>query len=125
MQFFSDKVETLWEKEKMLIPSIFSFSRNILKAFSLRVFKSLDCVVEVNSLPQNIVFRFYPTMFSSRSTSEIITWAAFILSSANAFNLDQLNIFLLSKEYTEMPIQPWRELHRNIFPWSSSMFFHE
>ena len=34
-KFVFDRVETLWEKEKMPVSSIFPFSHNVLKAFFL------------------------------------------------------------------------------------------
>ena len=33
MDLVSDRVETFWEKQKILVTSIFSFSRNIFKRF--------------------------------------------------------------------------------------------
>ena len=41
-----DRVEIIWEKRKMLVTSIFSFSTLFSKAFFFRVVKSLDCVVK-------------------------------------------------------------------------------
>ena len=39
-------VKTLWEKEKMLVTSIFSFSRNVLKGFIPRGLKSCHCMIK-------------------------------------------------------------------------------
>ena len=41
-----DNIKTLWEKEKMLVSSIFSFSHIVSKVFLLRVVKSQECVVK-------------------------------------------------------------------------------
>ena len=43
MIFVFDRVKTLWEKEKMLVTSIFSFSLNVFK--KLMIVNSLDYVV--------------------------------------------------------------------------------
>ena len=40
------RVETLWEKEKMLVTSIFSFSQNVFQGFFFKVVKIRDCVVK-------------------------------------------------------------------------------
>ena len=41
-----DRVETIPEKEKKLVTSIFSFSHNVSKVYFLRVVESWDCVVK-------------------------------------------------------------------------------
>ena len=42
-----DRIENImWEKKKMLVTSIFSFSLNVSKVFLFRVVESWDCVVE-------------------------------------------------------------------------------
>ena len=48
MNFVLERVKTLWEKEKMLVTSIFSFSLNISKAPSIRVMKTYDHVVKAS-----------------------------------------------------------------------------
>ena len=39
-------LKTFWEKEKMLVTSIFSFSQNVFKSLLPRVVKCRDCVVK-------------------------------------------------------------------------------
>ena len=46
-----EEKKTFWEKEKMLVTSIFSFPQNIFKASSLVVVKSWDCVVKSKPFP--------------------------------------------------------------------------
>ena len=37
---FSERVETLWEKEKLLVTSNFSFSHRVFKRFVLQTYKN-------------------------------------------------------------------------------------
>ena len=43
LKFVLGKVENIWEKEKMLVTSIFSFSKNVFKSILL---EGRDCVVK-------------------------------------------------------------------------------
>ena len=43
---FFDRVETFWEKEKMLVISIFSFPHNVFKSCPPQGHYSWDCVVK-------------------------------------------------------------------------------
>ena len=44
MTFVLDREENMWKKVKLLVTSIFAFSRMFSKGFLLRVIKSWDCV---------------------------------------------------------------------------------
>ena len=48
------------------------------------------------------IFFFFPTMFSIQLKTKVIILSTFILSSANAFNLDQSKSFLFYKEFKKL-----------------------
>ena len=75
-----------WEKENMLVTSIFSCSHSVSTLSRQergRLWKTLG---EKEKMLVTSIF-FFPTVFSTLSKREIIILATFNLSSANAFNL--------------------------------------
>ena len=71
-------LKTLWEKEKMLVTSIFSFSHN--------------------------VFLLFPTQSSFLYSLLLTHHFTFILSSASAFNLEQFKSFNTLRKRPSFPI---------------------
>ena len=89
-------MKTLWEKEKMLVTSIFSHSHNVFyHSQSKFQFLSHIYFVVCKSFQFGMVF---PTMFSTIHKKNLNFSVTFIFSSANPFNLDWFNILLFSKE---------------------------
>ena len=97
-----DLLKTLWEKEKMLLTSIFSFSHNIStipkRSSIFNLFPHNDTVWRIweRSLLKTLwekekllvqAISPFPTMFTTLSKTEIAIFVTFNLSSANAFNL--------------------------------------
>ena len=60
----------------------------------------------------------HATMFSILPNTEIIILAAFDMSSANAFNLDQTKILLFSKEIKSLLEKGLNSVYQHQFPFS-------
>ena len=59
-------------------------------------------------------FLLFPQCFTTQSVRKIIFSAAFILSSANAFNLDQSKILLFGKELSYRRVAYETETFRSV-----------
>ena len=103
----SDWVENIVEKEKLLVTSNFSFFHNVFKSCLLLMHQNgylwskefrkkpfEDIVVQEEKAVYQL-FLFFPQCFLLCQPH--IVWATFILSSANAFELDQCNTSLCQK----------------------------
>ena len=117
----------MWEKEKLIVTSNFSFSHIVFKRLQLQTSKNQGLFGKGLTLYHTIKRQFndpvkeafwkhcrkrrkcwepafspFPTMFSTLSKTNFNFSPAFILSSANAFNLDQSKILSFGKELRVM-----------------------
>ena len=110
-----DRILKMWEKEKLLVTSNFSFSHNVFKRYLLLISQNeylwskgltfyhtimtfMNLIEEAfkkncgkGKIVGNQHFSPFPTIFLSLSMREIIISATFILLSANVFNWTSLN----------------------------------
>ena len=116
-------LKTLWEKETMLVKSIFSFSLNVFKMFFFFYSGSLTLyhrIPTVNNPEKEAFWKQYGkrrkcwlpafshflTMFSTLPKTNFISSLMFILLSANASDLDQSENLLFWKELTFSQTSP-------------------
>ena len=99
--------KTLWEKKKLLVTSNFFFSCSVFERLVLQTRKNQGLFGKglYGTYKQNFNFLF-----------------TFILSPANAFNLDQLKILLFGKELRKMRNYMYNDIDNNTITTAPVLF---
>ena len=72
MKLVSERAENIEEKEKMIVTSIFSFSRNVLKSVFLSDDKSRSCMVKGLNVRCIICFQIKQVLVRSARIAQLV-----------------------------------------------------